>query len=114
MSKRLPQLYLTDIKESIESINTYIDGLTYGTFFNDRKTVDAVARNISVIGEAVKNLPEEIKIKYPEVPWVEIIGMRNKAIHEYWSVDEEILWETIKNDLLSFKKQIEDILEEEK
>jgi len=114
MSKRLPQLYLNDIKESLESIDKYVDGLTFGSFTNDRKTVDAVARNFSIIGEAAKNLPDEIKLKYPEVPWVEIIGMRNKATHEYWSVDEEIFWQTIKNDLPIFQKQIEDILEAEK
>lgn len=75
-------------------------------FFNDTKTIDAVVRNLSVIGEAVNNIPDEIKIKYQDIPWDEIIGMRNKVIHEYFGVDADILWETIKTDLPIFKKQI--------
>ncbi len=98
---------MQDIKESIKKIEGYTVGLDFDKFSKDYKTIDAVVRNLEIIGEAVKNLPEEIKLKYTDIPWGEVIGMRNKATHEYWGVDEEILWETIKEDLPTFMKQIE-------
>lgn len=70
------------------------------------KTIDAVVRNLSVMGEAVNNIPDEIKTKYTDIPWNEIIGMRNKIIHEYFGVDADILWETVKKDLPASKEQI--------
>ena len=73
--------------------------------------IDAVVRNLSIIGEAVNNLPEEIKVQSPLIPWEEIIGMRNKVIHEYFGVDEDILWKTIKEDLPIFEQQIDAFLD---
>jgi len=72
--------------------------------------IDAVVRNLSIIGEAVKNIPREIKVKNPDVAWNEIKGMRNKVVHEYFGTDEEILWKTIQDDLPIFKKQIAKLL----
>ena len=109
MSLRKPRLYVEDIKESIRKIGDYTHGMTFDDFSADNKTIDAVVRNLSVIGEAVKNIPEEVKSKYPDVPWNEVAGMRNKIIHEYFGVDEEILWKTIKEDLLIFKNQVDAI-----
>lgn len=103
---RNAKLYLQDIEDSISKINEYAKDMGFENFSNDYKTIDAVIRNLEIIGEAVKNLPQEIKTKHREVPWNEICGMRNKAIHEYWGVDEEILWKTIKDDLPVFEKQI--------
>lgn len=76
--------------------------------------IDAIVRNLSIIGEAVKNIPDGIKSANPAVSWGEIMGMRNKVVHEYFSVDEGILWKTIKEDLPMFKKHIQEILESEK
>lgn len=106
MSKRDPALYIEDIVNSIEKIEDYVGELTFSDFCNDYKTIDAVTRNLSIIGEASNNMPEEMKLKYPEIPWAEIVGMRNKVVHEYFGVDEEILWKTIKEDLPNFKEQI--------
>ncbi len=106
MSKRDANLYIEDIVTSMEKIESYVEGFTFNDFCNDHKTIDAVTRNLSIIGEASNNMPEEIKLMYPEIPWVEIVGMRNKVIHEYFGVDEEILWKTIKEDLPNFKEQI--------
>lgn len=106
MSKREIKLYLNDIIEAIDKIEGYLQGLDLETFSEDTKTVDAVMRNFSVIGEAINNLPAELKTIHPEIPWVEINGMRNKMIHEYFGVDETILWQTAKENLPELKKQI--------
>jgi len=71
--------------------------------------VDAVVRNIEIIGEAANNIPEEIKIKFPDVPWHRIIGMRNKVIHEYFGIDLDILWKTVQKRIPELKKQIHKI-----
>ncbi|MBI5742388.1 MAG: DUF86 domain-containing protein [Candidatus Niyogibacteria bacterium] len=107
MSKRDIHLYIDDINNSIAKIEEYTDRLTADEFVADQKTIDAVVRNLSIIGEAVNNIPEEIKEQYAEVPWNAVIGMRNKIIHEYFGVDEDILWKTIKEDLPAFRDQIE-------
>ncbi|KKP94071.1 MAG: hypothetical protein UR99_C0046G0007 [Candidatus Moranbacteria bacterium GW2011_GWD2_36_12] len=109
MSSRGIKLYLEDIRESIKKIEKYTRGMDFTEFSRDMKTVDAVIKNLFVIGEAANNIPKEIKLKYPEVSWREISGMRNKIAHEYFGIDEEILWKTIKEDLPIFKKQISKI-----
>ncbi len=112
MPKRDFHLYLGDIQDSISKIETYVRGLDFEEFTKDMKTVDAVVRNLSIIGEAVKNLPDSFKAKYADVPWGEITGMRNKVNHEYFGIDEEILWQTIKSDLPPLKKQIQNLMEQ--
>lgn len=111
MSKREVKLYLADIVESIGKIEMYSKDSAFIDFGRDVMLIDAIVRNVSIIGEAVKNIPEEMKEKYPAIAWHEIIGMRNKVVHEYFSVDEDILWKTIKEDLPIVKKQIQEILQ---
>ena len=106
MSKRGVELYVKDINDAIRKINKYTRGLSYVEFARNGQLIDAVVRNLSIIGEAVIYIPKEIKLKNTEVSWQEIVGMRNKVIHEYFGVDKSILWETIKKDLPEFKKQI--------
>jgi len=88
MSKRGIKLYLEDIKDSIRKIEKYTRGVGLDKFSRDEKLIDAVVRNLSIIGEAVINIPKEIKGKNPDVAWKEIKGMRNKVIHEYFGIDE--------------------------
>ncbi len=114
MSKRGIKLYLDDIKKSIRKIEKYTRDISFDKFSRDEKLIDAVIRNFSVIGEAVINIPKEIKIKNPDVAWKEIKGARNKIIHEYFGIDEEILWKTIKEDLPILKKQIIKLLSDVK
>jgi uncharacterized protein with HEPN domain len=109
MSKREPKLYLEDILLSLERIEEYAGGMKADQFYGDHKTIDAVVKNLTVIGEASKNMPEEIKKKYSKVPWDEIAGMRNKVVHEYFGIDEEILWKTIKEDLHPLGNEISKI-----
>lgn len=106
MSKRDPKLYIEDILSSIVKIEEYTKNLTFEKFLMDQKTIDAVIRNFTIIGEAAKNIPDDIKSQYPKIPWIEIMGMRDKIIHEYFGVDEIILWKTVTEDIPVFKKQI--------
>lgn len=109
MSKRLPKLYLEDILTAIDRINEYTNSLSKKNFIQDQKTIDAVVRNLEIIGEAAKNMPEEFKKAHNTLPWSEMISMRNKVIHEYFGVDEEILWQTIQEDLPQLKELIRDL-----
>ncbi|MFH0791884.1 MAG: DUF86 domain-containing protein [bacterium] len=111
MSKRNPKLYLEDIKEAIDKIEKYTSDLSFEEFVQNIMAIDAVIRNLTVIGEAAKNIPEKVKMENPDVLWNEAIGMRNKAIHEYFGIDEEILWKTIEEDLPIFRKQILGLIE---
>ena len=79
-------------------------------FCNDPKTIDAVIRNLEIIGEAARRLPEEIRIKYPDVGWHKIISLRNILIHEYPGIDLETIWDIIENKLLPLEKQVKEIL----
>jgi uncharacterized protein with HEPN domain len=110
MPERGAKLYLADIENSLEKIEKYTSGLSFEGFVANGQAIDAVVRNFEVIDEAVRNIPEEIKEAYPEIPWEKMIGMRNKVIHEYFSVDEEIVWQTIHEDLPGFRNQIAKIL----
>ena len=110
MMARGGKLYLKDILDSIQRIETYTKGLTFSKFSHNKITIDAVIRNLEIIGEASKNLPANLKSLRKEVPWKEMAGMRDKIIHEYFGVDLDIVWKTIKASLPSLKKPLKDIL----
>jgi len=100
MSKeRLLQDYLNDIIESITDIKDFTKGMTIEDFVKDRKTMKAVVRCLEIIGEAANKMPQHIRNSYSEIPWEEISGMRNKIAHEYFGIDLNIVWQTIKEDL---------------
>jgi uncharacterized protein with HEPN domain len=105
-------LRVEDILEAIERIEAYTAGLTFESFAADRKTVDAVVRNIEIIGEAVGYVPEEIQRRYPAIPWSRMRGMRNVLIHRYDEVSLPILWQTIQRNLPPLVAPLRAILEE--
>lgn len=107
-------MYLEDMNLAMERIAEYTQGFSLSKFKEDYKTVDAVIRNFEIIGEASKNLPNEIKKKHPKVPWSEMYVLRNKVSHEYFGIDYEIIWDVATNYLPENKKQIEVILDIEK
>lgn len=109
MSKRKANLYLQDILDSITKIEEFTKDFTFDQFVSDEKTVEAVVRKLEIIGEAAKNLPKEIIEYHSEIPWSKMISMRNKVMHEYFGVDTEIVWKTVKEDLLPLEEQIKDI-----
>lgn len=110
MSKRDLRLFVHDMKESIEAIVSYIDGMSYETFIHDRKTYSAVIREFEIIGEAAKHLPEELTNSYPHIEWRDLKNFRNLLIHEYFGVDHRIVWNTAKHDLSKLKMTVENIL----
>jgi uncharacterized protein with HEPN domain len=101
---------LEDMLQALEEINQFTEGMTYSIFYSDTRTMKAVLYSLTVIGEAARHIPEEVKLKYPEIPWRDISDMRNVVIHEYFGVDPEILWETIYNDLPSLQIRLNSIL----
>jgi len=111
MSSRGVKLYLADILEAIEKIGRYTRGTSFKDFAKDEKTVDAVVRNLVIIGEAAARIPDDYRSANPEVPWQEIVGMRNKVVHEYFGVDEEILWKTIAEDLGGLEGYVRSLLD---
>ncbi len=111
MTKRSYKMYLDDILTAIGKIIEYTKGYDYPSFKADNKTIDAVIRNFEILGEAAKNIPEDIKQKYNEVPWNEMYGLRNRISHAYFGVDHEIIWDIISNHLPKNKMQIEEINE---
>lgn len=84
---------------AIGKIRSYTAGMDFATFAADERTIDAVIRNFTVIGEAANHLPDEFVSRHPGVPWAEMRGMRNVVIHEYFGVSLAIVWETIQHDL---------------
>ena len=100
------RLLCGDIAEAVERILRYTSDMTYDEFLADTRTQDAVTRNLEILGEAVKNLPEPFKQQYPEVPWRVIAGMRDTLIHHYFGVSLEIVWETAHSDIPRLKERL--------
>jgi len=104
--KKDPRIFIAHILECIEHIEDYISDMTEETFSKTPQLQDAVIRRIEVMGEAVKNLPPAIKMKYPDIPWKEIAGMRDILIHGYFGVDLALTWRIARKDVPSLKKKI--------
>jgi uncharacterized protein with HEPN domain len=104
------KLYLIDIKEAIEKIEEYIKGISHTDFLESNKTIDAVVRNLEIIGEAARHIPVKIRQQYKGINWKDIVGMRNIVIHEYFGVDLDIVWKTIKERIPELKEKIKKIL----
>ena len=102
------------IFDEIIFLESETDTMTKEGFLRDEKAQRAFARSIEIIGEAVKNISNNVIIKYKEVPWRSIAGMRDKLIHGYFSVDYEIVWDVVKNIIPEFKCQLIKIMNAEK
>jgi len=110
MSKRRDQDFLNDICEAIQRIVTYTKGMTTRRFLKDLKTQDAVVRNLEVIGEATKNLSSRLRKTYPQVPWKDLAGVRDKMIHHYFGISYEIVWKIAREQLPQLLPQVRDLL----
>lgn len=101
------KLYLKDILSAIDSIEAFVEGMSFEEFRADDKTASAVIRKFEIIGEATKNIPDKIRQQYPTVPWKEMAGMRDRLIHFYFGVDYKLVWTTIKERLPQVKPEIQ-------
>lgn len=110
--KREYDLYLKDILESISRIEDYVGLMNLNSFKESKMTVDAVLRNLEIIGEAVTNIPKEVRDKYDRVPWRDVQDFRIVVAHHYWKINLDRVWDIIENKLGPLKKQIEDILDQ--
>lgn len=106
------KIYLNDILEASTKILKYTQGFSYNQFINEEMVRDAVLRNLEIIGEAVKNIPDRVKDLYPKIEWHKIAGLRNILIHEYFGVNYIITWDLIQNKVPILKADIENILRE--
>ncbi|MBI4812715.1 DUF86 domain-containing protein [Candidatus Falkowbacteria bacterium] len=104
------KIFLKHILESIEFIEDYTKGLSEADFYNLMEKIDAVVKRLEIIGEAANNLPLDFRALNSHLPWQDMIDMRNLLIHEYFGVNKEIVWKTIKEDLPPLKEEIERLL----
>jgi len=102
--------YIEDIIEAMSNAMEFTKNMSHDEFAKDIKTTYAVIRAIEIAGEAVKNIPEEMRKEYPDIPWRSIAGMRDKVIHAYFGVKIERVWEVVKRDIPNLKPKFEKIL----
>lgn len=113
MSQREIKLWLIDIREAVDHIRSFVEGLDFDDFDANAIVKHAVLHNLMVIGEAVSKLPESIKEKHPAIPWREVKGFRNYVVHEYFGLDTGIIWQVIQVDLTPLRDEIGRIINSE-
>ena len=109
MSKRPVDLLLDDICEAIDRIEQYISGMSFDVFSKDRKSVDAVVRNLEIIGEASNRLPADFKDSHSQIEWHKVVGLRHRIVHEYFGIDLQIVWQILQKDLPSLRQALSHI-----
>jgi uncharacterized protein with HEPN domain len=105
-------LFFEDAIDAINKIESYIRDLDYESFSQNNMVIDAVVRNLEIIGEAIKNIPDNIIDKYPDIPWKRMIGLRNIVIHAYFGIDLENIWKIITENIPEVKPRIVEILDD--
>ncbi len=103
-------VFFDDMLVAIDKIKKYVDSLSYEHFSADEMRIDAVLRNLEIIGEAAGNIPLEVREKYPQIQWKKIVGLRNIIIREYFGVDMEIVWDIIENNLGNLRNDVQKAL----
>lgn len=112
MKDRSYKMFLEDILESLEKIEKYTEQYSYDQFILNSEKIDAVLRNLEIMGEAAGKIPAQIKTEYPDIPWKKMIDVRNITIHEYFGVDKEIIWNIIKVNLPPIKPLLKKMINE--
>ena len=103
---------LQDILDAIAAVERFTANVSFDEFAQNDEKIFAIEKAIEIMGEAVKNVPDSLRKSYPVIPWKNIAGMRDKLAHQYWQIDVEVIWKTVKNDLPIVKKMILKILTE--
>jgi len=106
--------YVADIANAIDEVSEFTRGMDFPVFQADRKTVNAVVRSLEVMGEAAKKIPQNVRRRYPDVPWRRMAGMRDKLIHEYHGVDLDTVWLVVRDELPPVRPLVDTILREAK
>ena len=109
--RRDPRLYIDDILDAISNIREYTTGQNYEIFQQDRKTQDAVVRNLEIIGEAAGRLPDFLLAAAPKIEWRKIVGLRNILAHAYFSVSIPVVWDVVQNKLGQLENACRELLE---
>jgi uncharacterized protein with HEPN domain len=107
-------IILSIIRKELDFLLTNSKGLSFDVFYDDEILKRAFSRSLEIVGEAVKNIPDDIRLEYPEVEWRAMAGMRDKLIHHYFGVDYELVWDIIENELEELGFQVNNIIETEK
>lgn len=102
--------YVQDIINAMDKVLEFVIDISYDEFIHDDKTVFATVRALEIIGEGVKNIPDDIRRNYPEIPWKGMAGMRDKVIHEYFGVDLKLVWKTIDERIPEIRPLFDEVL----
>ena len=111
MSKRSDKQLLLDMREATSRVLKYTAGFDERMFLEQEQTIDSVVRNIQIIGEAASRISKEFRDAHPEIEWPGIIGMRHRLVHDYFEVEEKLVWRVIETKLPEFHEQLKKILE---
>lgn len=104
-----PIIFIEHIIENIQDIELFVTYVDKKDFLENKEKQNAVIRSLEIIGDAVKNIPQDIRVKYKEVPWKAIAGTRDKITHHYFGIDLELIWKMVKENIPSLKKQMIEI-----
>jgi uncharacterized protein with HEPN domain len=106
MPRREATLLVEDMLAAIRKVERYTAGMDQQAFCRDEKTVDAVVRNLEILGEAARQMPEEFILTHADLPWRQISGLRNRIVHDYLGLDLEIIWQVVRTDLQHLEAQL--------